>query len=1026
LKITYDANINGFYYRPRTDLKYICEHSEGLICTTACIASPLTSPWLFEEQERLKGIENFEFLLSTFGDRLYLELQFNELDMQKQANDFLLMLAERHKCNIIYGLDAHYANKEDVDAQDFLILNNRKMTVNTLDWQDKVFSTRKLYIKSYSEAFDEPKELGYRILDKDVQRALESTIELSDRCSFEIQTGIHPPNFLHKGSPVNADKFLESTLIKSFYKMISKGRIPSDKKDEYFTRMQYEFKIIRQMNYCDYFLIIWDMVKAAKARGIFLGAGRGSGAGCLVSFVLGISEIDPVKYGLLFERFITPERKDPPDIDLDWESERGNEVEDYLKEKYGEDHVAHVASFATWKTKNSIKEVFKTLGESIQDADRLTAIIGENEGGGHDEREIDEVVEIARESGDKKMIAMIDRQEHTGVEIAKKLVGGVKHVSKHAGGTVISPKPIFDYIPVVRRNNEILTGFAQGGDGQGELEEIGLIKIDNLKVEKVSVIKDTLKLIKERHDEDINVWQLEPDDSKVYEYYRKGRTEGVFQLETAEATRFMVQLKPENFEDLRAVVALFRPGTLSSGEAMRFIKIKNGKEKAESIHPALDKILETTYGCVVYQEQIMQIMNQLAGIPLAKTTNNIKLLKKIYKSSGDERIEAIAKEFEEGLKTVSGFTDQQAAELMNTLKKAFEYIFNKSHATAYGFVSYITMWLKVHYPLEFFCSLFNWTKNEEKKGKYGKKEIKLKKYIEGAMKIGIKMLPPVFGKSKHEYTIEGENIRAGIKILVGLGAAGNQLELVEGQRFEDVIASDDVSFAKLNAKKIEILLDSGFFDGTMLSELNRRQSLFAWKIYKEKRKPKMTSEKRLSNWNESVAIALEECNPDDFSIADKTAREKECFRFFFNTHPMQDVETIDAINEVNDEYKTQCGSKKVKKQMILKTVSACNADKASKQTIVGFISEVGVAKIKRGRTVGERYFIVTIEDHLAEARIMVWPKFASIEQYEEDLKVGDILAIRVKKMSDDARTYQIGNFTNNSDIFNITKALKEK
>ena len=374
-----------------------------------------------------------------------------------------------------------------------------------------------------------------------------------------------------------------------------------------------------------------------------------------------------MKYDLLFERFIDVNRKDFPDIDLDWESERGNEVEGYLKEKYGDDHVTHVGTFSFFKTKSAIQTVLKVLGETATDARRVTKLIeADHREGIVPPDELDKKMEEVIVGGNKKAAGIVAAHRNFGMQIAKRLAGNVRHVSLHAGGTIVTPKPIYEYIPVIKTKNAVATGWAQGGDGRTELEKVGLVKIDNLKVEAVGIVKEAIHLIKETKGVDLEkeIWQIDLEDKKVLRYYAEGLTGGVFQVDTELVTPYLKKMKPDRFTDIIACLGLVRPGTLKSGEAEKYIKRKNGEEKIKHIHPSLEEITKEFRGTFVFQEQLMELMHKLAGFPISETLSAMKLLKQLYKSEGDERLEAIVNKFKNGLCEVGGLSEDQAERIL--------------------------------------------------------------------------------------------------------------------------------------------------------------------------------------------------------------------------------------------------------------------------------------------------------------------------------------------------------------------------
>lgn len=994
LKIHYDACKNGFYYVPRTDLDFISEHSEGLVATTACLASPLLKVETDEEAEK-----NLKKLIDVFGERLFVELQFNELEEQYAAVQKLLVFANKYKIKTCYGLDSHYAYPFDVYVQDILRMANFKKTINDEGAENNLYKTRKLYLKSYAECLKTPEELSYDIERDQVKAALEGNQQIADMCDFHFEKGIHFPKFKLNDEEVDSNKFLKNILNKNFTKAINSGRISSEQKQEYLARMNHEYDVICKCDYSDYFLLIWDMVLKSKSKGIFLAGGRGSAAGCLISFVLGISNIDPIKHGLLFERFIDVNRKDFPDIDLDWESERGNEVEAYLKEKYGEDHVTHVGTFSFFKTKSAVQTILKVLGESAKDVVRLTKFLeSDHREGIIPADELDEKVDQLIVSGNKKLAGILAVHRDFGIQLAKRLAGNVRHSSLHAGGTIVTPEPIYNYVPVIKTKNDIATGFCQGGDGRTELEKMGLVKIDNLKVEAVGIVKEAIYLIKETKGIDLteDIWKIDLEDKKVLRYYAEGLTCGIFQVDTELVTPYLKKLKPERFSDIVACLGLVRPGTLKSGEADKYIKLKNGEEKLKLIHPSLEEITKEFRGTFVFQEQLMELMHKVAGFPISETLAALKLLKQLYKSEGDQRLEAIVGKFKKGLCEISGFTYDQAEELVDMLKEFWLYVFNKSHATAYAVMGFQMMWLKVYYPTEFYCALLRKTDNKKEEGV---DQVKTKRFIDEARKLGIKVFQPRFLKSGYDFTIEKENIiRCGMQIIVGVGVAGRQIEKASGSSLFEMMQDEKIEFRSLTKAKIQRLIKIGFFDGKIGgTELQptRKQMVAAWDKFHSIKKDKVLI---LHRWNECIQKAMFEEN-GEYEEIELLKFEKEAFRFYFSNHPITKYKT--EVQQYNDQMKEEG---KGSKSMLCFPSDLISRNK--KARIIGYISNVKETTVSKGAMAGRKMGIVCLSDGNNVVTLLVWPKYYGT--YQELLKEGNIVLVLAElKGSEEGLSYQL-------------------
>jgi len=993
LMIHYDAVKNGFYYKPRTDLDFIAEHSAGLIATTACLGSPLLKTETPEEAEA-----NLQKLKDAFGERLFVELQFSEQEVQKEATARLIQLAQNFEVEMCYGLDSHYAYPFDVFVQDVLMLANRKKTINDEEAEKFLYPARKLWLKSYGECLMEAEMNGFDVPRELVKQALANNDKIADMVNFKLEKGVHFPKFKMKGKSVDSDKFLGILLNRNFMKAMKSGKIPEGKESEYRARMQHEYKIICQCGYSDYFLLIWDMCRASKERGIFLAGGRGSAAGCLVSYVLEISNIDSIKHGLLFERFIDVNRKDFPDIDLDFESVRGNEVEKYLKEKYGTEQVTHVGTFSYFKTKSAILEILKVLGEKANDVFRLTKLMeADHREGIIPADELDEKIDELITSSNKKVSDILQKHRSFGFQLAKRLAGNVRHTSLHAGGTIVSPEPIYNYIPVMKTKQDIATGWAQGGDGRTELEKIGLVKIDILKVSAASIIKEAIELVKERNDVDLaeSIWQIDLNDKKVLKYYSEGFTEGVFQVETDLVTGYLKRLKPERFSDVVACLGLVRPGTLSSGEADKFIKMKNGTIQPNFIHPSLKEITKETRGTFVFQEQLMNLMHKVAGFPISETLSALKLLKQLYKSEGDERLDEIVGKFKKGLIEHGDYTEEQAEELVDMLKEFWLYVFNKSHATAYAVTGFQMMWLKVYYPTEFYCALLRHTENKKEDKS---DEVKTKKYIDEARKLGIKVFPPRFKRSKHLYTIEADKIiRCGTQMIVGIGAAGKQLEMIEGETFHSMLAEPKLDARKLNKTKITRLIRIGFFDGRTEEKMSRKQFETAYGYFVSDKKKYSDIHSR---WQLKVERALQEVD-DEYEESELLKFEKEAYRFYFSNHPISKYKSsVEAYNrKMKEEGKSESSMIRFPSEL---------AGRRKKARIIGYISKARITTVKHGASKGRKMAIVSLGDGHTFINLLIWPKY--YPSYEKIIREGSIILCLAKaKKSDEGLSFELND-----------------
>jgi len=838
--------IEGFYYKPRVDKELLREYSRGLIALTSCLAGEVPTYILNNRIDKAK--ESIKEYLDIFGEDFYLELQDNGLEEQKYVNEKLIELSKEFSVPLVATNDVHYLNKEDAEIHDILLCIQ---TGSKLNDKDRLrFKTNEFYFKSEEEMS--------RIFES-IPEALENTVKIAEKCNLELPLNkvILPVFEVPEGETL--DSYFERLCWEGARKRFG-DNIPNHIRE----RLEYEISVIKQMGFSGYFLIVQDFVRYAKSKGIPVGPGRGSAAGSLVSYVLGITNIEPTRWGLIFERFLNPERITMPDIDIDFCFERREEVIDYVRNKYGKEHVAQIITFGTMAARASVRDVGRVLNVPYNEVDRIAKLIPPNSS----------IEEALQSSQELQNLVENNAQAKKIIDIAKRIEGHARHASIHAAGLVISKDPLIEYVPLqVMNSSEIVTQFPMTN-----LEELGLLKMDFLGLRTLTVIYDTLKKIKENYGVDIDIDNLPLDDSKVYELLQKGETIGVFQLESRGMRNLLREIKPEKFEDLIAVLALYRPGPL--GRLESYIKRKRGEEKVEYMHPSLEPILSETYGVIIYQEQVMEIAHRLAGFSLGQAD----VLRRAMGKKKPEVMEEQREIFVKGAKE-RGIPEEVAKDIFEDMAKFAEYGFNKSHSAAYAYVSYQTAFLKVYYPKEFMSSLLTSVRNNTSK---------LSKYIAEAKRMGIKILPPDVNESMVHFTVTNEGIRFGLSAVknVGEGVAVAIVNERENGKFKSVL-----DFVKrlnsrvINKRTLESLIKSGAFDSFELSRRSLLENI-------DKLLDSVQSTKKVPVTQASLIDTMELIrdpmimNTEEFTVEELMEMEKEMLGLYVSYDPQEELREI--------------------------------------------------------------------------------------------------------------------------------------
>ena len=773
--------VEGFYYKPRIDLEILEKYSEGLICLSACLAGSLSQALIQDDMQKAEEIALWH--KRVFKDDYYIEIQHNGLRQQIMINQKLIQLARKLDIPLVATNDAHYLKKEDSYFHEVLLCIQ---TGKRMSDEDRMrFETQEFYIKSPEEMADYFSEFP---------DAIENTVKIAEKCNYDFEFGVTKlPNYdVPEEYATHLDYFKDLC-----YKGIKK-RYGENPAEEVMSRLEYEISVIDKMGYVDYFLIVWDYINYAKSVGIPVGPGRGSGAGSIAAYAIGITDIDPLKYGLLFERFLNPERVSMPDFDVDFCYERRGEVIEYVERKYGKDHVSQIITFGTMAARMVIRDVGRVLDYPYSETDKLAKMIPMEV-----HITIPKTLEQNREF---KELYESNPSVKQLIDIAIKLEGLPRQASTHACGIVITKDPVDTYVPLYVNDGNISTQYTMN-----LLEELGLLKMDFLGLRTLTVISDTEKLVKQNRGIDVE-YDKEMNDPKVYKLWANGESIGIFQFESQGMTNFMKELKPDCLEDIIAGVSLYRPGPMD--QIPRYIKGKQNPGHNVYTHPALEPILNVTYGCMVYQEQVMQIVRELAGYSLGRADL-------VRRAMGKKKLDVMAKEREYFINgqvdengnvlvpgcVRNGIDKESANKIFDEMAEFAKYAFNKSHAAAYSVVSYRTAYLKTYYPAEFMAATLN-----SFLGNLDKVPV----YIYECKRLNIEILKPDINKSFTKFTVQDNKIRFGLGSIKNVGVSA--IETVIAERIKNGEFKSFTDFCEriqsgtVNKKCIECLIKAGCFD----------------------------------------------------------------------------------------------------------------------------------------------------------------------------------------------------------------------
>ncbi len=915
--------VDGFYYKPRVDMEILKTHKGGLIALSACLAGEIPKALLAGDFSKA---ENIVKEYKELFDEFYIELQDHGIEEQRKLNPLLVKLAKDTNTPLVATNDVHYINSSDAKNQDVLICIQ---TGKTLDEDNRMrFETEEFYLKS---------EEQMKELFKYAPEAIENTALIAEKCNFDFTFGErHLPQY---AVPGGKDPFEYLTLLCN-EGLNTRYQNPTEEHRE---RLNYELSVIKQMGFIDYFLIVWDFINYAKSNGIPVGPGRGSAAGSIVSYVLGITDIEPLRYNLIFERFLNPERVSMPDIDIDFCPKRRGEVINYVIEKYGAENVSQIGTFGTMKARGAIRDCGRVMGIPYGEVDAVAKMVP---------MDLGMTLDLALENPKLKQAYESSQQIKNLIDTAKAVEGLPRNIGTHAAGVVIAGNKVSSCIPLQRSDDIISTQYTKD-----TVEELGLLKMDFLGLRNLTVIEDTVKIAKSMGI-DIDMANIDYNTPEVYEMISQGDTDGVFQLESGGMRAFMKRLAPQNIEDITAGIALYRPGPMDF--IPEYINNKMNPDKITYKHPLLKNILEMTYGCIVYQEQVMQIVRTLAGFSMGRADEVRRAMsKKKAKEMQRARSSFIyGEDNEDGsvrfMGCIRNGIDKATAEKIFDDMDAFaQYAFNKSHAAAYSFVTYQTAYLKCLYPAQFMAALISSVMDNSNK---------VAAYINNATQRGIKILPPDINKSTANFSVEGQNIRFGLTTIKNVGESFIRKCVKERETNGEFKSLRDFAsrmVGELNKRSVECLIKSGAFDSIKGSRA-QKLAVFEEIIDSETRAGKNNIAGQFSFFGENE-------NKDDifpekvyeYSKRELLNMEKEIAGIYLSGHPL-------------DEFRDDLT------QMKYPEIGEITSEE-TEYSDGGEISVVGIISNRRDKLTrsNTNMAFLTIEDFTGSVEVIVFPKILS-------------------------------------------------
>lgn len=917
------GHLEGFYYRPRVDMELLRKYNRGLIALSACMKGHI--PFLIRSNRlREAKIKAREFSSIFDKDRFYIEVQANMMPEQMEVNSELYHLGRELSLPLVATNDCHYLDREDAEAHDCLLCIQ---TGKNIDDPDRMkFYNDEFFFKSREEM---KSGLG----KGDYTEALDNTVEIARRCRFEMEFGKYKYPAFQAPEGKNLDEVLREEAEKGLKKRLTQreaanGSLSAEIREEYRQRLGYELDIITRMGFSGYFLIVADFIDYARRNDIPVGPGRGSAAGSLTAYCLNITNLDPIKYELIFERFLNPERISMPDIDIDFCINGRDEVIKYVAEKYGRDSVGQIITFGTMKARGVIRDVGRSLNIPYGEVDKIAKLVPEGPS-----------VKLAKaidEEPDLKKLQTGEKNHRKLLKISLALEGMARHASTHASGVVIADRPLVEYLPLFKGgNSEIMTQFTMD-----QIEKLGLIKFDFLGLKTLTVIKHTLKLVEESSGQRIDIDNIPLNDKKTLELCQAGNTTGIFQLESGGMKDLLRKLKPEVFEDLVALIALYRPGPMEW--IPDFIDSKFGRKKVRYLHPKLEPILAKTYGVAIYQEQVMQIARDLAGFTLGEADV-------LRKAMGKKKAALLAeqkKKFIDGC-VKNNITIKMADQIFAFIEPFAGYGFNRSHAACYALIGYQTAYLKAYFPVQFMAALLTQDMGIQDK---------TIKNIAECRKMGIKILPPDLNESMADFAVVNEGIRFGLAAVknVGLKAVDAMIETREANGpFKDLMDfCKRLESSKVNRRAMESLIQCGAFDFSGLERSRLSVSLDdiirACGISHDPHQLNMFSS---LNGDAGFSPGFRLPDIEEWDEREKLRKEKDALGFYITGHP------LDVYKQVIERHATN-------------TIQGLMENNNRSQVIIaGIIEKIAMKRTKKG----ERMAVLTVEDQTGSTEGIMFP-----------------------------------------------------
>ncbi|HEX9983304.1 MAG TPA: DNA polymerase III subunit alpha [Thermoanaerobaculia bacterium] len=968
VKLVSAGYTEGFYYKPRIDKELLREHREGLIVLSSCLKGEVSQSLAGGNWQKAKDAAlAYREILGP--DNFFLEIQDHGIPDQQKIVPMMAKLGDEVGLRMVATNDSHYLDKSDAFAHEVLLCIGTGKTLN--DEKRMKFYSDDFYVKG-------PDEM--RRVFNDYPEAVDNTVRIAERVNLSLDVkGHHLPKFPVPEGSTLADHFAKVARLGLDKRMSAMAHLFAAKRKkhepkEYFDRLEREIEIIKNMQFPGYFLVVWDFMKYARDHGIPVGPGRGSAAGSLVAYSLGITDVDPLEYDLLFERFLNPERISMPDIDLDFCMNRRGEVIDYVRDKYGKENVAQIITFGTMAAKSVVRDVGRVLGHQYGFVDKISKMIPGGPGVTLTDAKKDspQLAEAIKNDAEVKKI----------IEIGEKLEGLSRHAGMHAAGVVITPEPVTNYVPLYRTNrDEIVTQF-----DMRVVEKMGLVKMDFLGLRTLTVIDDAVKSAKSVDGVTIDVDTLPLDDPEVFRLFQEGRTKGVFQFESGGMVDLLRKARPTQFEDLAALNALYRPGALDAGMVDVYVKCKSGTQKPKYLVPVMKELLDETYGIIVYQEQVMQIAQRVANYSLGQAD----LLRKAMGKKDAAVMAAERGKFVDGA-VANGYDKKKANEIFDYIEPFARYGFNKSHSVAYALVAYQTAWLKVHHPRHFMAALMSSEMDRTDA---------VVKFIGEAKQMGIEVMPPDINESNFLFTVVGPNIRFGLGAVKGVGESAIESILAARQRlgrFKSLLEfCEAVDLRACNKKVLEALIKSGSFDFLGTS----RRALFeqlestadsAQRAKDEKERGQNSLFGMFGGGQSTLSVSDDErrapvaAKMPEWPEDERLRFEKETLGFYITGHP---------LNKFNEELKLFANA----------TTETLYKHVDETVNIGGIVSQIKKSKIKKGPNEGKMMAKFFLDDQFGTVEVVCFSDLYS--KYQRWLENG--VAILVTAAVKDTGGMQTG------------------